>query len=212
MEVSVIHAKLVQKTGCDINSNRMAAASPVSTSSHSLQHISSHLAMLSDGFHQEHRENEAPASAAKRPRLDEQANAQHVDSEEETEDGSELEDSVQAANRQYHKNTEASSTLSGPLHCTWPDCGRVFPKPTRLREHMFSHTGEVFAIENIISQMLATFFLQAPGMRQGVCEKSSSACTREITLGSERLHVLFLHNVSLIFKLYAPRLWQGIHQ
>lgn len=33
--------------------------------------------------------------------------------------------------------------LTTPTTCNWPGCGRAFPKPSRLQEHMYSHTGEV---------------------------------------------------------------------
>ncbi|KAJ2948090.1 hypothetical protein O0L34_g9887 [Tuta absoluta] len=48
-----------------------------------------------------------------------------------------------AAGLRAHSRYHTRKTLGEePWKCTWPDCGRSFRQPCRLREHMRAHTGD----------------------------------------------------------------------
>ena len=44
------------------------------------------------------------------------------------------------------KKKKLTKKDKGEYRCEWPGCGRAFNKPSRLKEHQYSHTGQVMFI------------------------------------------------------------------
>lgn len=83
------------------------------------------------------------------------------------------------------KKKKLTKKGKGEFSCEWSGCGRAFNKPSRLKEHQYSHTGQVMVALFIYSSSVCVAYLStAPicvhhgRLRQVFQKKSALASPR----------------------------------